>query len=193
MFVAAHICFDRQIASRRRSKESKCSIQGGLCHLSRKLTAITGIGFLIPTSLEPCLPLQRSCLAPTAPAASQSATAACTVSPGARHSCQQCHSLLPPPAAAETLRNMRFISHQAHQNKATLILQVTRIQYAAFVVCTERKAAAKHSPRLQSGEMAQAFLLCVGHPTTKQPAVTARGCGDGGLWLSSAWTTAYPG
>lgn len=82
MFVAAHICFDRQIASRGRSEESKCSIQAGLCHLSRKLTAITGIGFPIPTSFEPRLLLQQSCLALAAPAASQSA---CATSPGARH------------------------------------------------------------------------------------------------------------
>lgn len=65
MFVTAHICFNRQIASRGRSKESKCSIQGGLCHLSKKLTAITGIGFPIPALSEPCLPLQWSCLTPT--------------------------------------------------------------------------------------------------------------------------------
>lgn len=57
MFVAAHICFDRQIARRGRSKESKCSMQGGLCPLSRKPPAITGVGFLIPASSQPCLPV----------------------------------------------------------------------------------------------------------------------------------------
>lgn len=108
--------------------------------------------------------------------------------------CRQCHSLLPPPAAAQTPRNACFISHQAHQNKATLILRVMRIGYAAFAALTERKAAAKPSPRLQSGDMGQAFLLRTGHAaTTKEPAVTAGRGGDGGLRLSSAWATASPG
>lgn len=86
-----------------------------------------------------------------------------------------------------------FISHQTHQNKATLIQQVTRIQYSACVVYTERKAAAKLSHHVQNGEMAQAVLLCVGQSPAKQPVVTIHGCRDGGVRLSSAWATAYLG
>lgn len=89
MFVAAHICFDRQIARRGRSKESKCSMQGGLCPLSRKQMAITGIGFLIPASSQPCLPLQGSCLALTGHLQPPSAA-----SPAPHHQQSQSCSLL---------------------------------------------------------------------------------------------------
>lgn len=58
MFVAAHICFDRQIASHGRSEESKHCIQGGLRHLSRKLTAITGSGPACRSPVAGC-PLGR--------------------------------------------------------------------------------------------------------------------------------------
>lgn len=141
MFVAAHICFDRQIASRGRSKESKCSIQGGLCHLSRKPTATTGIGFPIPTSCEPCLPLPQSCLAPTGhpQLRSQAQPPALQHPVYGTDCCWQRRSLLPPPAATQTPASMCFISHQAHQNEATLILQVTRIQ------CTAQKGRQQQS------------------------------------------------
>lgn len=141
MFVAAHICFDRQIASRGRSKESKCSIQGRLFHLSRKPTAITGIGFLIPTSCEPCLPLPQSCLAPTGhpQLCSQAQPSALQHPVYSTDHCWQRHSLLPPPAATHTPPSMCFVSHQAHQNKATSILQVTRIQ------CTAQKGKQQQS------------------------------------------------
>lgn len=134
MSVAAHICSNRQIASHGHSEESKCSIQEGLCHLSRKLTAIAGIGFLIPASFETRLLLQRSCLTLTGHLQLHTR-------PHHQHHthCHWHHRSWLPSSSVEAPRNRHFISLQAHQNKETLILQVTRIHDAVLVLCTERK------------------------------------------------------
>lgn len=55
--------------------------------LSRKLTAITGIGFLIPASSQPCLPLQQSCLTLTGHLQPPSAASTCTASCSSAGAC----------------------------------------------------------------------------------------------------------
>lgn len=178
MFVAAHICFDRQIARRGRSKESKCSSQGGLCPLSRKLTAITGIWFLIPASPQPRLSLQQSCLMLTGHLQPPSAAFTCTASCSSAGAC--CLLLLP-------------WGHQGIWHSFVTQPSTTR----SFECWRSRGPSRLHllcsqKGRQQQGrEMAQAVPLCMGHPRAQQLVGTAQGGGDGACG-SSASTTASP-
>lgn len=174
MFVAAHICFDRQIARRGRSKESKCSMQGGLCPLSRKQMAITGIGFLIPASSQPCLLLQGSCLALTGHLQPPSAA-----SPAPHHQRSRSCSLLLLPWGHPGIGDV-FVTSPAQQGALDA---AGHEEPAGCTCCAHRKAAAGQ------GDGTGCPAPC---GTPQCMAEMARGCADGGLWMPSASTTASP-
>lgn len=117
MFVAAHICFDRQIASHGRSEESKHCIQGGLRHLCRKLTAIRGSG---PDCRSPVAGCNRSCCH----------------SPGLHpESPQRTRCPRPAPACGRgDPEGAHFTSRQADRTGAALILHARKVQHATAML-----------------------------------------------------------